>query len=247
MACAETERTSAFLDGELDDAAAALAERHIATCAECQALIAASAEISEALRAPAARLTAPPLLRAGIRKRLAAEDAPPLRRPVFWWGAASGAGISALAASLIVAVSLPPAAETMASAVTDAHIHALTDGPRFEVASSSHHTVKPWFAGRAPLSPPVADYADRGFTLIGGRVDRLAGRKAAVVVYRHGDHELDLFVWPTKAGALPASGDRLGYHELFWSHRDLSFAAVSDMDAAELARFVFMVRADQRE
>jgi anti-sigma factor RsiW len=247
MTCAETERTSVFLDGELDDAAAALAERHIATCADCRALVAASAEISEALRAPAARLTAPPLLKARILKRLDAEAAPSVRRPAFWWGALSGAGASALAASLLLAVTPPPAAETMASAVTDAHIHALTNGPRFQVASSSHHTVKPWFAGRAPLSPPVADYAPQGFTLIGGRVDKLAGRKAAVVVYRHGDHELDLFVWPTKVGALPASGDRLGYHEVFWSHRDLSFAAVSDMDATELARFVAMVRGDQRE
>ena len=42
-------------------------------------------------------------------------------------------------------------------------------GQTVEVASESHHTVKPWFAGRVPVSPPVADFTEQGFALLGGR------------------------------------------------------------------------------
>ncbi|MGC1301670.1 MAG: zf-HC2 domain-containing protein, partial [Caulobacteraceae bacterium] len=66
MSCAEYERTSAYLDGELDAGASAEAEGHIADCADCQAFVAAAAEVSEAMRAPGVRLAAPAALRARI-------------------------------------------------------------------------------------------------------------------------------------------------------------------------------------
>ncbi len=238
MPCTETERTSAFLDGELHGADAAAAERHIEACAHCQAFVAAAADASEALRSPAARLAAPPLLKARIRKALDREDRP--ARPAFLWGALSGVGVSGLAAALMVAVVAPPAPEAFSIALADAHVKALQSGKTIAVVSTSHHTVKPWFAGKAPLSPPVGDFAAEGFPLMGGRVDTVTGRKAAVVVYGHGAHEIDLYVW--KGGALPASTDRAGYHEVFWTKGDLNLAAVSDVDSMELARFVGLVQ-----
>lgn len=240
MPCTETERTSAFLDGELDEADAAGAERHIETCADCRAFVAAAAAASEALRSPAAKLAAPPLLRARIRRALDRE-ARPGRRPAFLWGALSGVGVSGLAAALTVAVMAPPAPEAFSVALADAHVRALQSGRTIAVVSTSHHTVKPWFAGKAPLSPPVGDFAAQGFPLMGGRVDTIKGRKAAVVVYGHGAHEIDLYVW--RGGALPAAADRAGYHEVFWTKGDLNMAAVSDVGSDELARFVGLVQA----
>ena len=244
MPCPEIELTSAYLDGELDEAEALRVERHIATCAECQALVAVAADVSEAMRRPSARLKAPPLLKARIRRRLNAERSK--GRPDFWWGALSGVGASAAAAALLVTLMLPPGPESLAGAVTDAHIRALSGGGTIQVASSSHHTVKPWFAGRAPLSPPVGDFAAQGFPLVGGRVDEVLGRKAAVVVYGHGKHEIDLFVWADRGGALPPAGDRLGYHTVFWKGGDLDFAVVSDVASDELSQFVRLVQT-QRE
>ena len=240
MPCTETERTSAFLDGELNGPDAAAAERHIETCQHCQAFVAAAADASEALRSPAARLAAPPLLKARIRRALDRE-ASPARRPAFLWGALSGVGVSGLAAALMVAVMAPPAPEAFSVALADAHVRALESGKTISVVSTSHHTVKPWFAGKAPLSPPVGDFAAQGFPLVGGRVDRVLGRKAAVVVYGHGAHEIDLYVW--RGGTLPVSTDRAGYHEVYWIKSDLNLAAVSDVGSAELAQFVGLVQA----
>ena len=250
MTCAEFERTSAYLDGELDAVASAETERHIETCPHCQALIAAAGEASEALRGRASRLRAPASLRARITQGLDKEEARVVRltpaRPArrqFWLGAASGVGASAIAAAVTLTAAVVPAAGNLTTALVDDHVQALASGRTIEVVSSSHHTVKPWFAGRAPLSPPVSDFAADGFPLAGGRVGAVAGVKVAVVVYRHGAHEIDLYAWPSGRVSPPPKAERRGYHLVSWKDRDLTLAAVSDVQSSELDRFVNLVRA----
>jgi anti-sigma factor RsiW len=247
MSCERLETTSAYVDGELDASACAEAERHIAGCAECQALVAVAGEASELLRGSAARLTASGELRSRIARRLDVEEAKVVRlKPGrFWIGALSGLGASAIAASLALAVLPLLSARSLTDGLADAHVQALMQARTIAVASSNHHTVKPWFAGRAPLSPPVADFAAQGFPLAGGRVDTVAGRKAAVVVYRHGAHEIDLFVWTRDRAAMPGQAERRGYHLVSWTSGDLAFAAVSDVQKDELERFVRLVKAER--
>jgi anti-sigma factor RsiW len=246
MSCPETLRTQAYLDGELDGALASDAERHIEGCADCQALSADVANLSDAIRLGATRHAAPPLLRAQIRKRIEVEStrSTPASRRSFWMGAAGGAGISALAAAFAIMMILLPSAETLAQSVTDAHTSAMLSGHMIQVVSSNHHTVKPWFATHIAVSPPVADFAADGFTLVGGRVDDVAGMQTAVVVYRHGKHQIDLFVWADKGSTLPANSIRHGYHSVFWKKGDLDFAAVSDVDPTELKKFIALVRSE---
>ena len=261
MSCAERLRTQAFIDGEVAGAEAAAVERHIEGCVDCQAFCADAASVSDAIRTHAPRYTAPPALRARVATMLDAETArPPVSefrpgirslvragtrpRPGFWPGVFSGAAATALAAGLAVVAILPPSVETLADQVTQAHTRALMQDRAIQVASTDHHTVKPWFAGRLALSPPVADFAAQGFTLTGGRLDRVAGSPAAVVVYQHGRHEIDLFVWSDRGSALPPAGLSHGYHSIFWKSRDLDFAAVSDAAAPELASFAKLVQAE---
>lgn len=244
MTCLELLRTQAFLDGELDSAAAAQAERHIESCAECQAFCADAATLSDAIRDQATRYVTPDLVRARIMKELKAESAKPTPRRGFWSGVAGGVGISALAAAIAFFAVLPPSAEMLAQSVTDAHTRAMMNGETIQVASSSHHTVKPWFAGRIALSPPVADFQNEGFTLTGGRIDKIAGHRAAVVVYSHGKHQIDLFVWADRGSNLPNESTSRGYHVVFWKKADLDFAAVSDTDKTELKKFVALVQAE---
>lgn len=240
MSCDHILNTQSYLDGQLDGAESDMAERHLKTCAECQRFATQAADLSDALRG-ATRHQAPELLRARVQKALR-HEAPPSRLRAFWWGAASGGGLSALAAALALFLLLPPSAASLAEAVADAHARALTGGQTIMVASSNHHVVKPWLAAHAGLSPPAADFAAQGFVLTGGRVDEIAGKTAAVAVYARGNHELDLFSWVDKGGALPAPGMVHGFHTAFWKVGDLDFAAVSDMDEASFRKFVDLAR-----
>jgi anti-sigma factor RsiW len=254
MTCPELLRTQAFIDGEVAGPDAAAAERHIEHCAECQAFCADAATLSDAIRVSATRYAAPADLRRRVEVMLEAESVELARqewraagaarasRRSFWRGAFGGAGITGLAASLVIVALQPPSAASLADQVTAAHTRALMSGRVIAVASSDHHTVKPWFAGRIAISPPVCDFASEGFKLTGGRLDKVGRTPAAVVVYQHGRHEVDLFVWADRASTLPTQVVRHGYHAIFWKSGDLNFAAVSDAAIPELANFAQLVR-----
>jgi len=244
MNCTEILNTQSYLDGDLDGADATIAERHLETCTECQALAAETADLSDALR-KVARYQAPDTLRHRLSKQL---DRETRRTPArsFWVGAASGGGLSALAAGFALFLLLPPTAASLSQSVVDAHTAALTGEKTIMVASSSHHTVKPWLAAHAGISPPVTDFAEQGFVLTGGRTDEVAGNRAAVAVYRHGNHEVDLFAWPDRGAKLPEPGMALGFRMTFWKSGDLDYAAISDVDAAAFQKFVGLAQS-QRE
>jgi anti-sigma factor RsiW len=109
-----------------------------------------------------------------------------------------------------------------------------------DVVSTDQHTVKPWFDGRLDFAPPVKDLRSLGFPLAGGRLDYLAGRPVAALVYQRDKHLIDLYVWPDdgRLARGPADGSRNGYDFKRWSQNGMVFWAVSDLNGAELSDFV---------
>jgi anti-sigma factor RsiW len=126
--------------------------------------------------------------------------------------------------------------------VTDAHVRALMSGHLTDVVSTDQHTVKPWFAGRADVSPVVADFTAQGYVLLGGRADYLDRQRAAVLVYRHGAHIVDVFAWAAGSHGLAAETTRTGYHLVSWRVGDLEYCAVSDAGWQELAALERLLR-----
>jgi anti-sigma factor RsiW len=244
MNCEHNLITQSYLDGELQGADAAQAEQHLQSCPACREQAAGTADLSDALR-KLTRHRASDVLRHKLTKQFDRETRPSPAKS-FWVGAASGGGLSALAAGFALFLLLPPSAATLSQAVVEAHTAALTGGKTIMVASSSHHTVKPWLAAHAGISPPVTDFAEQGFVLTGGRTDEVAGTRAAVAVYRHGNHEVELFTWPDRGAYLPESAMAKGFRTAFWKMGDLDYAAVSDVDAAAFQKFVGLAKA-QRE
>jgi len=110
------------------------------------------------------------------------------------------------------------------------------------VVSTDQHTVKPWFAGRTDVSPEVADFAQQGYRLLGGRVDALAHHKAAVTVYEHGPHFINVFSWPIDSATLPQDTTRNGYHLAFWKVGNLAYCAISDTGWNELKGLVHLLQ-----
>jgi len=250
MTCAEALRVQAYFDAELAPDDAASIERHLPRCPGCRTLL-AELEQTRATLKNVPQVHAPAALRANIFAALDAEEvaaaqaapakpvtaksvsAKPARgatirtRP-FWLGAFAGLGVSALAAALFAFVMLPFAAGPTVDGLLTAHLQSLEPQRLVTVVSSEHHTVKPWFGGHADVSPTVADFSARGFTLVGGRADPLLGQRAAVTVYRHGKHVINVFAWSNKNMVLPEATTRNGYRLLFWRSADLAYCAVSD-------------------
>jgi mycothiol system anti-sigma-R factor len=229
-----------YLDGELDAMRAAEFERHLETCRDCTATLGAAESLRSSLQRAQLYETAPAGLRKKIRSELKITAAGASSSPVAAWR-----WLAAAAAILLVTgvawFALPHFGSTGPESVTaaeviDAHIRSLQAGHLTDVASTDQHTVKPWFDGKLDFIPPVRDFMDEGFPLIGGRLDVLGERNVAALVYGRRKHFVNVFVWPTKDPDTPIHppGSRQGYQWVHWRHKGMEFCAVSDVSAQDL-------------
>jgi anti-sigma factor (TIGR02949 family) len=242
MPCAESMRVQAYFDGEADAVAAADIERHIEGCAECRALLEDLEKLRTALRQELTYETAPPALRARVLRALDAHQPTKWRVQPFWKGAFSGIGGMAIAAGLAFFLLAPPLTNPLLEDLVSAHVRSLMPDHLIDVVSTDKHTVKPWFAGHADVSPVVADFAEQGYRLIGGRADYFDRQHAAVTVYQHGAHIINVFSWAATKDSVPKDTTRNGYHMAFWKTGDLVYCAVSDTGWDELRRLVQLLQ-----
>jgi anti-sigma factor RsiW len=154
---------------------------------------------------------------------------------------AVGATIVALgvtAALIMTLLKRPSGSQLLAEEAVASHIRSLMADHLTDVASSDQHTVKPWFNGKLDFAPVVKDLTTQGFPLTGGRLDYLNNRRVAALLYKRGEHTINLFEWPS---AEPDSNVTTlglkGYNVLHWTQAGISYWAVSDLNAAELADF----------
>ena len=234
-----TPMLEAYLDGELDRELARELEAHVDICADCQAALADLGRIRHAIREHAPRYAAPDELRVRI-KESALEERRAWRRPRRVWLMAAGFAMAFLAGSLITQWSMRArgnADDDLARDLFVSHWRSLAATSPVDVVSSDRHTVKPWFAGKLAEAPLVKDFADQGFALVGGRIDYAGTRRMPVLVYRHGQHLIDVFVLPGTTPLNARAEHREGYALVATTLGGQPVAIVSDLDDEELAKF----------
>jgi len=249
MNCQEAqELIHGFADRELDLFWNLEMERHILDCPSCSGT-------HERLRAMHAVVGGnslyfhPP---AGLEDRLRANLRKGRRVDKVWTNAHSWrvTGMAATLALCIVGTwqvagtrQGSSRAETIGQEVVASHVRSLMASHLTDVLSSDRHTVKPWFNGRLDFSPVVADFADRGFVLDGGRLDYLDNRAVAALVYHRSQHVINLFTWPTmRPNRDIRTFDRQGYHVFNWTKYHVAYWAVSDLNPEEMRNFAEMMR-----
>jgi anti-sigma factor RsiW len=252
----------AHFDGELDAVSAAAIEQHLELCAECRALLQSLEQVRTVIRDELTYHRAPVALESRIARALehqAATDARHAARPgilqrmrtawpnrsrgrSFWTGALGGMGITAAAATATFLLLSPAPDDSMIDDLVAAHARSLMPSHLIDVESTDHHTVKPWFAGHADVSPVVANFSQQGYQLVGGRADFLGHQRSAAVVYRHGAHVINVFSWSGDPADLPETASRLGFRMAFWRSGDLQYCAVSDTGWDELMGLVRLLQ-----
>jgi anti-sigma factor RsiW len=257
MDCREVRgRLSPFLDDELDPIASRDIAAHVASCPSCAAALEQQRALGERLRRDLQYHGAPDLLRARILRDTRAAAAPdvPAREPVrgrpaagpWRWLGAAAAMVAVAGGTWWVATSQGVRADQLlAREAVSGHVRSLMASHLTDVASTDQHTVKPWFAGKLDFSPPVTDFAEAGYPLVGGRLDYLEGHPVAALVYLHRKHTINVFVWP-EAGAhesVAPAGTQQGYHVVHGAHAGMNYWLVSDLNADELAGFARMLAA----
>lgn len=238
-----------YLDGELDATRSAEFERHLEGCRECAAALGAEESLRSSLQRSGLYENAPDSLRKKIRAGLdaATVSSVAIRIPAWRW--------LAVAASILLVVSvswfaLLRGAKDSASTVPftvaemiDAHVRSLQPGHLTDVASTDQHTVKPWFNGKLAFVPPVKNFAEEGFPLVGARLDVLGGQNVAALVYSRRKHIINVFVMPTKEADTPihSPGLRQGYQWRHWRRQGMEYCAVSDVSDSDIYKLAQLI------
>ena len=232
-----------LLDEELDAGLRIEVRGHLADCRACLEAYARLQDQKAEIQGYAPHYEAPAALVASIRaavEREAAGEKAALAAGTKWrW--------AAVAASVLLAVSLGwnfamlrsggVNRDLLGENLLTSHLRSLMGTHLLDVVSTDQHTVKPWFNGKLDFSPDVRDLSGGGFPLAGGRIDYLAGRTVAALVFHRRQHVINLFVWPVDALAGASPWSRQGFNLVHWESGGLNYWAVSDISVSELQQF----------
>jgi anti-sigma factor RsiW len=243
------DRLNAYVDSELDADAAIDVATHLATCDACANEYTLLLKTVESMHQNLPPLRAPAALRERV---VAAIHAPAPQRDrsfrvtslVRPWAAAAGiVAMIGIAYGIGARGSLSSTPSTT-EAVLTAHVRSLQQGHLTDVVSTDQHTVKPWFTGKLDFSPSVPRLESEGYPLVGGRLDYLANRPVAALVYQRRAHIINVLTYPTESAVAvaPHLETHRGYQVANWSAGGMAYWVVSDLNADELRTFCTLMR-----
>jgi len=246
MSCQEVrELLDGYIDTELDVVTTLQFERHLKACGSCQAFLERYQQFTRAVQANLTRFDAPAGLESKIRSQLGLSPSRQASAPTTpfadwrrWAVAASLIGVLVLTGTLLMLLKRRSGSDLLAEQVVSSHIRSLMANHLSDVASTDQHTVKPWFSGKLDFAPVVRDLAAEAFPLIGGRLDYLDDRSVAALVYKHRQHTINVFLWPSRnSDSGLQTLNMKGFNIVHWTQAHMTYWAISDLNASELRDF----------
>jgi len=239
----------AFIDGELDAASTIELKAQIDASPALRQELARLSALQSSVQTLAARFNAPPPLTQRLFAALPAARPEGITAgiPSWWRSLAIGATVTAMA-FLVWNLSSTFVSRGNNSAlleeVVSAHVRSLMADHLTDLTSSERHSVKPWLSNRLDFAPPVHDFASEGFSLLGGRLDYVGGKPAAAIVYRHRQHLINVFVWPSaESNDSPVRiSNHRGYNSTNFNSGGMSYWTVSDLNSDDLRKLTTLLQ-----
>lgn len=235
------EQLYAYDDGRLAAPERLVAERHLATCGECQAQLARSTAIVHALKRQLGNTQAPPSLRMAIREQTGPREprramAPGL--PARGLARASFAAVGlVLLAILLAVVFRSDGRQPLVTQLVEMHRHLVRE-PQ-SIQRPGDEGLSTWI--NAQVHERVDLPALEGFSLAGGRADKIDNQVAAHVLYWQSNAStLSIFVWrgdfPTiNLAPRQVNGDQYyvstlgGDTVVLWRDGEVNYACVGEV------------------
>ncbi|MDY0883926.1 anti-sigma factor [Dongia soli] len=238
----------ADVDGELDLTSILALEAHLAACPHCRKRRLERRALHLRLQSTLVRYRAPE----GLRQRLGVAMAMQPNADTVVLSRRRALAVAASAVGLLVAggvayrLTRQQVEPDLAEQVVASHIRSLMPGHLTDVASGDPNQIVPWFNGKVSVAPVVADLASQNFELVGGRLDYVAGRAVAALVYRHENHWINFLACPPMPGEVHGHGTEAmtikGYHLTYWTAGRATYWVVSDAEPTDLQLFTALVQ-----
>ena len=169
------------------------------------------------------------------------------RSSFFLW-MSFGGGAIAVCAALVMSFQFGKISSTgtggqvVLEEVVSSHVRSLMINHLSDVVSTDQHTVKPWFEGKIDFAPTVKDFAKFGYPLVGGRLDYIDSRPTAALIYKFKQHVVNLLEHPSHLGDSfePHLQTLRGYQIFSWTKDGMSYWVISDLNASDLQKFVYL-------
>ena len=247
----DDQQVNAFVDGEPDVRSQLEVEWRLIGDSALRKQVEELRALRESVRESAAYHSAPNAVRQRMAALMLSRQAPVADIVVRWLGWRPLAASLSFAAVMAVALNLAwlqsSNEQRLADDVVASHVRSTLGQHLVDVASSDHHTVKPFLSSKLGFSPPVQELQVAGSIFLGGRADYLDGRPVAALVYKQGEHVINSFVWPSTASdGRPSFSAERGYLTAHWSYNGMAHWVISDVNREEFQAIVAAVQMTDR-